>query len=292
MTAILVVGTGRMGSALARCLLKAGHPTLVWNRSPDKCRALTEAGATVARSVADGIAAADIVIVNLLDYEASDATLRNPAVLAALPGKAVVQLTSGSPRAARDNAAWVTAAGAAYLDGAIMATPNFIGEPHAAILYSGDRSAFDGPQRILKTLAGDSRFVGTDPGIASALDSALLGQMWGTLFGTLQAIAITEAEAIGGDVYQAGLAAFQPVIDGAVADLYARARDGRYRGDDATLASLAAHHTAFRHLHDLARERGLNLTVANAFDGLFAAAQARGHHDDDFAALIPLMRAA
>lgn len=37
MSDISVIGTGAMGSALARALLKAGREVTVWNRSPEKC---------------------------------------------------------------------------------------------------------------------------------------------------------------------------------------------------------------------------------------------------------------
>ena len=34
------LGVGEMGSALARAVIAAGHPTTVWNRSPDKTATL------------------------------------------------------------------------------------------------------------------------------------------------------------------------------------------------------------------------------------------------------------
>jgi 6-phosphogluconate dehydrogenase (decarboxylating) len=39
------IGLGRMGSAMATNLLKAGHQLTVFNRSPEKLRPLTELGA-------------------------------------------------------------------------------------------------------------------------------------------------------------------------------------------------------------------------------------------------------
>ena len=55
---------------------------------------------------------------------------------------------------------------------------------------------FDANKDTLLVLSGDVRHVGEDFGIACTLDSAALSQMWGGLFGALQAIAICQAERV------------------------------------------------------------------------------------------------
>lgn len=290
MATICVVGAGRMGSALARAFLKQQYVTHVWNRTSAKGEALAALGARIAISLDHAIAASDIVVVNVIDYGAADAHLRSPAATSALKGKLLVQLTSGSPKQARETGEWATKHGAAYLDGAIMATPNFIGEPSATILYSGSREAFDDNKEVFLALGGNAVHVGDDFGHASALDIGLLSQLWGTLFGTLQAIAVCQAEGVELDAYARYLQPFKPIIDGAVADLVTRTRDGRYRSDDQTLATIAAHYSAFQHLLDVSAERGLNRAVPEAFDSIFKVAIAAGHLQDDFAALARFMR--
>ena len=54
------IGTGRMGAALIRRLLEAGHDVAVYNRTRSKAEALVELGATVVDSPAD-LADRDIV---------------------------------------------------------------------------------------------------------------------------------------------------------------------------------------------------------------------------------------
>lgn len=63
------VGLGRMGSAMAANLLKAGHEVAVWNRSPDKAEALVQAGARHASSPRHA-ANADVVMTMLADDSA------------------------------------------------------------------------------------------------------------------------------------------------------------------------------------------------------------------------------
>ncbi len=47
------IGTGRMGQAMARRLLDAGHDVAVYNRTRDKTKALADAGAKVLGSIGE-----------------------------------------------------------------------------------------------------------------------------------------------------------------------------------------------------------------------------------------------
>lgn len=287
---VSVIGLGRMGSALAQAFLKAGYTTHVWNRSPEKASALADQGAQVAASVSAAAAAAGIVVVCVSTYADSDKLLRSPEVAAALRGKLIVQVSSGSPSQAREQSQWAAGNRTGYLDGAIMATPNFIGEPGGTILYSGSRALFEANRTVLLALGGNPQFVGEDVGHASALDLSLLGQMWGALFGQFQAAAICQAEGIALDLFEEHRQAFLPVVEGAVVDLVTRIRDRRFAADAQTLASLDVHHGAFGLLLQLCAERGLHDLVPRAQDDLFRKAIDAGHREDDFAVIARFMR--
>lgn len=287
---ICVVGAGRMGSSIARALLSKGYRTAVWNRTLSRCQPLAEAGAEVLPTVEEAIRTVDVIIVNVLDMAASEALLRRNSIAPLLAGKVIVQLTSASARLAREEARWLASHGTRYLDGAIMATPDFIGTPEAALLYSGSREAFEANKDLLLTLGGGTTFVGDIPGQASALDTALLAQLWGGLFGTLQALAVVEAEDLSLDTFEGQLAAFKPVVDAAVIDLVDRTRSRRFAGDAKTLASLGAHHSAFQHLLAACEERGLNAALPRAMDTVFRQGLAEQGSDSDFASLAPLFR--
>lgn len=186
---IAVLGLGLMGSALAGALLGAGHRVTVWNRTPAKADPLVAEGATRADTPAAAVAAADLVIVCVLDYPATRGLLEE----ASLEGKVVANLTTGRPSEARETASWVTGRGAAgYLDGGIMAVPQMIAEPGALILHSGSRTAFDRYQPVLAALA-DSLFTGEDPGLAPLLDLAMLTGMYGQIAGFLEAAALVRS---------------------------------------------------------------------------------------------------
>lgn len=287
---VCVLGAGRMGSSIVRMLLNNGYSTSVWNRTAAKCDPLIALGAKSSHNVEDVIRRSDVILVNVLDYAASDALLKGTGVASLLSGKIIVQLTSGSPRLAREEAAWAEAHGAEYLDGAIMATPDFIGRPEAALLYSGSRLAFEASEPVLFTLGGQTRYVGDTPGQASALDIALLTQMWGGLFGVLQGLAVAQAEGIEIETFRNQFLAFKPVVDAALLDLVDRTESGRFAGDEKTLASLGAHYSAFQHLLESCEEQRLDATLPHTMNGFFRRALSQNGANADFASLVPLFR--
>ncbi|WP_164831867.1 NAD(P)-binding domain-containing protein, partial [Mesorhizobium sp. M7A.F.Ca.CA.004.05.2.1] len=177
-----------MGSALAGSLLQSGYPTTVWNRTRQKTDPLARLGAIVASSVEEAVNAGEIIIVNVSDYEATKALLHSDAIASAIRGKLIVELTSGTPNGAREAADWYREHGASYLDGAIMATPDYIGTDAGTILLAGPRAAFDTNRDVFRALGGNVQHVGEEPGRANGLDSALLAIMWGALFGALHAL--------------------------------------------------------------------------------------------------------
>ena len=74
-----VAGIGKMGAAIAARLIEVGHEVAVWNRTPDKAKAI--AGATVAATPAELLQHADVIISSLTDAAALDAVYKGPSGL-------------------------------------------------------------------------------------------------------------------------------------------------------------------------------------------------------------------
>jgi 3-hydroxyisobutyrate dehydrogenase-like beta-hydroxyacid dehydrogenase len=193
MANISILGLGAMGHALASCLLQRGHTVTVWNRTPGKAGSLIAKGAREVKAAGDAIAASEVTLICVLDYAASNSIIDDAA--AALPGRALINLTNGTPAQARTAAARVAGRGAAYLDGGIMATPPMIGGEHALILYSGSKATFDANDGSLEAL-GAAQYLGADPGLASLHDLALLSGMYGVFAGFFHATALVGSEGI------------------------------------------------------------------------------------------------
>ena len=67
-----IAGLGRMGAAMALRLMEVGHTLTVWNRSPDKAKPVTDAGAKLVNSPEDVVEHSDTVITMLTDADAID----------------------------------------------------------------------------------------------------------------------------------------------------------------------------------------------------------------------------
>jgi 3-hydroxyisobutyrate dehydrogenase-like beta-hydroxyacid dehydrogenase len=216
--------------------------------------------------------------------------LRADDVTHALRDKVLVQLTSGTPQQARELAGWARDQKIGYLDGAIMATPDVIGQPECTVLYAGPVGLFERQRPLLLALGGNPFYVGADVGQASALDLAMLTFMWGALFGALQGISICQTEGLSLDAYVGVMTPFMPLVNGWAVDVVQRTRDRRFAADEATLASVGTHHATVRHLIALCADSGIRDTLPLAFDELFRKALDAGHAEDDFAVLDTFMR--
>jgi 3-hydroxyisobutyrate dehydrogenase len=86
---VAVLGTGIMGSAMARNLIAAGLATTVWDRSASATAPLAEAGARVAPSPADAVAGARVVVMMLPTAEIVTAVLFGAGVAQAFAARAV-----------------------------------------------------------------------------------------------------------------------------------------------------------------------------------------------------------
>ena len=92
---VAVIGVGTMGHGMAGSALRAGIPTVVWDRAPEATRDLAEHGAEVAASAADAARRAAIVVTMVPDADAVIATARDEGMLAALaPGSIWVQMST------------------------------------------------------------------------------------------------------------------------------------------------------------------------------------------------------
>lgn len=182
---VSVIGLGVMGSALARALLQNDYRVTVWNRTTAKAELLVKEGAVLAPTATAAAAASPVIVICVADYETAHSLLATEEAAPALRGKLLIQLSTGSPRDARESEAWARGRGIEYLDGAIMAIPLQIGTPEAAIFVSGPESAFRKSEPILKNFAGNLRYLGESIGAAAALDFAALSYGFGGLFGAL-----------------------------------------------------------------------------------------------------------
>lgn len=168
---VTVLGLGSMGTALARAFLAAGHRTTVWNRTPSKAAPFVAEGARHAVTVDDGVSASPLVVACLTGYDDTRAVLGSTT--AALAGRALVTLNSGTPAGARAFAEWAGDHGIRFLDGAVKDVPDAVGEPGTLLYYAGDPSVFAEHAPTLRALGGDTVLLGEEPDLAKFYESAV-----------------------------------------------------------------------------------------------------------------------
>jgi 3-hydroxyisobutyrate dehydrogenase len=92
---VAVLGIGAMGHGMATSALRAGIPTIVWNRELAAARDLAALGAEVADTAADAAHRASIVVTMVTDTDAVMSIARDHGMLAAMaPGAIWVQMST------------------------------------------------------------------------------------------------------------------------------------------------------------------------------------------------------
>jgi 3-hydroxyisobutyrate dehydrogenase len=129
---VAFVGLGAMGSGMAACLLRAGLPLVVHNRTVRPF-----AGARVADSAADAVAGADIVFVSLSDDDAVESVLFGDAAGALRPGTVVVNTSAVSPAYARSSAERLRAAGVVPVEAGVVGNPDMARAGKLRVLTGG-----------------------------------------------------------------------------------------------------------------------------------------------------------
>ncbi|MGA9945704.1 MAG: NAD(P)-dependent oxidoreductase [Candidatus Cybelea sp.] len=155
-------GAGRLGSAMIRAMRSRGLTVHVWNRTPERARALEEYGAQVFSDPAQAAQGAQRIHLCLSDDASVDATID-----AALEGIAkespIIDHTTVLPQRAAERAERLGDAGYTFVH-----APVFMGPPMAlaatgVMLASGDPALFERVREDLVQMCSDLRYVGSRP---------------------------------------------------------------------------------------------------------------------------------
>lgn len=152
---IAFLGLGNMGTGMAHCLLRAGHPLRVWNRSPSKMTALEIAGAVACPSPASTVQDAHLVISSLMDDDSIRAVFVGPEGLIAKMAPNAIHLcvTTISPTCADWLAEQHRSCGSRYVSGPVVGRPDAAAQGTLVQFLSGDASAVDEVQPICSAFA-------------------------------------------------------------------------------------------------------------------------------------------
>ncbi|MCE0763426.1 NAD(P)-dependent oxidoreductase [Pseudonocardia kujensis] len=134
------LGLGGMGRPMALRLLGAGHELVVWNRTAARAAPVVAAGARLAATPAELLAAAEVVVVMLADEAAVDTVLARdtPAFAGLVRGRTVVHTGTVSAGWSKGLEADVRAAGGRYVEAPVSGSRTPAEEGALVGMLAGD----------------------------------------------------------------------------------------------------------------------------------------------------------
>ncbi|MEX0350578.1 MAG: NAD(P)-dependent oxidoreductase [Paracoccaceae bacterium] len=216
---LAVLGLGNMGSALAQCLLKAGHDVSVWNRTPEKTEVFAEAGATICSSADDAVAASEFVIICIKGHKETVELVKGLSV--SLRGKTICDMSTGDTSDADRLLSILERQKADYMLGMINSYPSGIGGDETTILTVGSAGTWDRYGGIIRELGRKSAHVGEKPAALAALFAGLFTVRQGFMFGMIYGALVCQKAGIPMQVYVDQLPATIKLVNDYY-DLFAR----------------------------------------------------------------------
>lgn len=282
MTDVTMVGLGAMGSALARAFLGAGHEITVWNRTPSKMDALLDLGANGASGISEAVKASSVIVVCVDNYEITKNLILENNLDQYLSGRILIQLSTGSPKEAIEFEEFIRNFDCEYIDGSIMPYPDGIGDDNAKLLFAGPEDAYNHCLPFLRCLGGDLRYLGSNIKGAAALNMALLTHELCSHLGVIHGSHICESENISVGEFAAMFP--EGSVDRIPIDVV---HSGKYNETGATLSVWDG---ALQRIQNQAKDSKMNAEVPDFISSFFKRAIAAGYGEEDFAAIIKVMR--
>ncbi len=212
MTTVAVVGTGRMGSAMARALARSGFDLVVQNRTRDRAAVLaTEVGCRVAATPAEAAAAADVVITMLADDAAVHEAYAGPGGLleGARQGVVLVDMSTVRPDTITAFAERARAAGAGLLDAPVSGSVQLAEAGTLTLMVGGEAADLERARPALEAVS-KSIFhmgpLGTGAAMKLAVNTVIFGLNGALAEGLVLAEAAGVDRALAYDVIAAGAA--------------------------------------------------------------------------------------
>lgn len=279
---VAVLGTGVMGAAMARNLLRAGFQVVAWNRDAARAEALRADGASVAGTAAQAVAQADAVLTMLFDG-ASVIEVMTQAAAAARPGTLWVQSTTVAAEDVAGMAELAAAHGLVLFEAPVMGTKEPAEQGTLVVLGAGpvaDRARVVG---VLDAFSARVLWVSEDAAEGKAARLKLAVNAW----------LVISADAAGEVAALAQGLGLEPqlvldAIEGGVLDQrFWRTKTGLVASETFSppSMSIAVAGKDARLIVTAAQDAGLRLDALEAVVARFDRVAASGHAQEDMAAL-------
>jgi 3-hydroxyisobutyrate dehydrogenase-like beta-hydroxyacid dehydrogenase len=275
-----------MGLPMARNVLRAGFPLLVWNRSAERCASLVEEGAQAAREPVS-LAAADVVVTMLTDGRAAQAVLVESGLLEQLrPGSVVVEMSTIGPAAVAELAGEARRHDVHLLDAPVSGSVSVAEAGQLFAMVGGDQNAYERISPVLDAMTKGHVLLGPS-GAGAAMKLAVNAMIAVTNESLAETLVLAERFGIERE------RAYDVLAGGVLASPFLLYKRGAFLQPEtepvAFTTGLMRKDVALA--EDLAAELGARLPTVAAAAGVLDDALRDGLGDADFASVITVLSA-
>ncbi|MCG0287715.1 NAD(P)-dependent oxidoreductase [Streptomyces sp. PSAA01] len=279
-TSVAVLGTGIMGSGMARNLARSGLDVRAWNRTRSKAEPLGQDGVRVTDTPAEAVDGADVVLTILYDGAAALETMRQAAP-ALRPGAVWAQATTAGLDAMESLAAFAQEKDLVLIDSPVLGTKQPAENGQLLVLAAGPPPVRPVVWPVFDAIGSRTVWVGDSAEGAAATRLKLVLNSWVLNITHATAEAVALAKGLGVDFQ-----GFLDAVEGGPLDNgYMRVKSGQLiRGDlEPSFATKTAEKDA-RLIVEAGERAGVRLDLAAAGQERFRRAIEAGHGDEDMVA--------
>jgi len=288
MTTVALLGTGRMGSAMARSIARAGFDLVVHNRTPARAAILASGiGCTVAGTPREAAAAADVAITMLADDAAVRATYEGPDGLLAggHPGLVLVDMSTVRPDTITAFEAAARASGAGLLDAPVSGSVHLAEAGTLTLMVGGREEDLAAARPVLEAVSKTIFHLGP-LGTGAAMKLAVNTVIFGLNGALAEALVLAEAAGI-----DRGLA-YDVIAAGAAGAPFVAYKRAAFVEPDVTPVAFSLDLTAkdLGLIADYAAALGVEMPQTAANQALVREVAADGRGSSDLAAVAVELR--
>ena len=288
MTKVGIVGTGRMGSAIARAIRAAGFDLMVWNRTRAPCDALAaELGCRSVETPAEVAASSDVTISMLADAAAVDAVYAGPdgVIAGARAGSVVVDSSTVPPSVIRHHETAIRDRGAGIIDAPVSGSVSLAESGELTLMVGGELADLERARPVLE--AYGARLFHLGPlGTGAAMKLAVNTVIFGLNQALSEGLVLAERAGIRREW------AYDVLAASAVGAPYVGYKRAAFLEPDTTPVAFAAELAAkdLRLIESLASDLDLELPQSRVDLAVIDALLSAGRGDRDFSAVAEYLR--
>ncbi|TDD72514.1 NAD(P)-dependent oxidoreductase [Actinomadura darangshiensis] len=280
MTQVALLGTGIMGAAMARNLLRNGHRVAAWNRTAAKAEPLAADGAVIAGSPADAVRDAEVVITMLNDAGTALSVLADAAP-ALRAGQVWAQMGTVGVADVPALAGFAAEHGLTFVDSPVQGTKQPAEQGKLMILAAGAQDARTVLEPVFGAVGGRTVWLDEDGASGAGTRLKLAAVSYAISLTSVVAESVALTRGLGLDPALLGEILTGGPLDCAYLQTKMKAM---LAGDfEASFAVRNAEKNT-RLIHESAEAAGIRVDVNDAAGARFRRVIEQGHGDEDMAA--------